>query len=34
VLLLFQGRSSRARGLALIVAYVGVAVAFYFAGDR
>jgi Ca2+:H+ antiporter len=34
VLLLFQGRSSRARGIALIVAYVGVAVAFYLAGDR
>jgi Ca2+:H+ antiporter len=33
-LLLFQGRSSRARGVALIAAYVVVAVAFLLAGDR
>jgi Ca2+:H+ antiporter len=33
-LLLAQGRSSRARGVALIVAYVAVAVAFFIAGDR
>jgi Ca2+:H+ antiporter len=33
-LLLFGGQSSRMRGVALIVAYVGVAVAFYFSGDR
>jgi Ca2+:H+ antiporter len=32
--LLAQGRSSRARGIALIVAYVAVAVAFFSAGDR
>jgi Ca2+:H+ antiporter len=32
--LLFQGQSSRARGIALIAAYVGVAVAFYLAGER
>jgi Ca2+:H+ antiporter len=32
--LLWQGWSSRARGVALIVAYVGVAVAFLLAGDR
>jgi Ca2+:H+ antiporter len=32
--LLAQGRSSRARGVALIVAYVAVAVAFFIAGDR
>jgi Ca2+:H+ antiporter len=32
--LLFQGGSSRARGIVLIAAYVGVAVAFYLAGDR
>jgi Ca2+:H+ antiporter len=33
-LLLVQGRSSRARGVALILAYVAVAVAFFVAGDR
>ena len=33
-LLLAQGRSSRARGVALIVAYVAVAAAFLIAGDR
>jgi Ca2+:H+ antiporter len=33
-LLLAQGQSSRARGVALIVAYVAVAVAFFVAGDR
>jgi Ca2+:H+ antiporter len=33
-LLLFQGRSSRGRGVALIAAYVVVAVAFLLAGDR
>jgi Ca2+:H+ antiporter len=33
-LLLFQGRSSRARGIVLIVAYIGVAAAFYLAGER
>ena len=32
--LLFQGRSSRARGAALILAYVAAAVAFFLAGDR
>jgi Ca2+:H+ antiporter len=32
--LLFQGRSSRARGIVLIAAYVGVAAAFFLAGDR
>ena len=32
--LLAQGRSSRARGIALIAVYVAVAVAFFFAGDR
>jgi Ca2+:H+ antiporter len=32
--LLAQGRSSRARGVALIAAYAGAAVAFYVAGDR
>jgi Ca2+:H+ antiporter len=32
--LLAQGRSSRARGVVLIVAYVAVAVAFFIAGDR
>jgi Ca2+:H+ antiporter len=32
--LLWDGRSSRARGLALIVAYVGVALAFFLVGDR
>src|SRR5438093_4400284 len=32
--LLWQGRSSRARGVALVAAYVGVAVAFYLGGDR
>jgi Ca2+:H+ antiporter len=32
--LLFQGRSSRARGVALIAAYVAVATAFLLAGDR
>jgi Ca2+:H+ antiporter len=32
--LLAQGRSSRARGVALILAYVAVAVAFFIAGDR
>jgi Ca2+:H+ antiporter len=32
--LLVQGRSSRARGVVLIVAYVAVAVAFFIAGDR
>jgi Ca2+:H+ antiporter len=32
--LLAQGQSSRARGVALIVAYVAVAVAFFVAGDR
>ncbi len=33
-LLLFQGRSTRWRGVVLIVAYVGVAAAFYAVGDR
>jgi Ca2+:H+ antiporter len=33
-ILLAQGRSSRSRGVALIVAYVAVAVAFFLAGDR
>jgi Ca2+:H+ antiporter len=33
-LVLWGGRSSRWRGLALIAAYVGVAVAFFLAGDR
>ena len=33
-LLLWTGRSSRGRGVTLIAAYVGVATAFYFAGDR
>ncbi len=33
-LVLAQGRSSRARGLALIAAYAGVAVAFFLVGDR
>ena len=32
--LLAQGRSSRARGIALIAVYVAVAVAFFLAGDR
>ncbi|HYY33138.1 MAG TPA: calcium/proton exchanger [Gaiellaceae bacterium] len=32
--LLWHGRSSRARGIALVAAYVGVAIAFYLAGDR
>jgi Ca2+:H+ antiporter len=32
--LLAQGRSSRSRGVALIVGYVAVAVAFFVAGDR
>ncbi len=31
---LHPGRSSRARGLALVAAYVGVAVAFFLAGER
>jgi Ca2+:H+ antiporter len=31
---LWGGRSSRARGIVLIAAYVGVAIAFYLAGDR
>jgi Ca2+:H+ antiporter len=33
-LLLADGRSSRLRGATLITAYVGIAVAFYFVGDR
>jgi Ca2+:H+ antiporter len=33
-LLLAQGRSSRARGIVLILAYVAVAVAFFLAGER
>jgi Ca2+:H+ antiporter len=33
-LLLFGGRSSRLRGTALIAAYVAVALAFFFSGDR
>jgi Ca2+:H+ antiporter len=33
-LLLMQGRSSRARGIVLIAAYVGAAIAFFIAGDR
>lgn len=33
-LLLFEGRSSRPRGAALIAAYVAVAVGFFFSGDR
>ncbi|MEX2464635.1 MAG: calcium/proton exchanger [Gaiellaceae bacterium] len=33
-LLLFDGNSSRARGIALITAYVGVAAVFLLAGDR
>jgi Ca2+/H+ antiporter len=33
-LLVVQGRSSRARGVALIAAYVVVAAAFFAAGDR
>ena len=32
--LLVQGRSSRARGVLLIAAYVGVAVAFFVSGER
>ena len=32
--LLVQGRSSRARGIVLIAAYVGVAIAFFISGDR
>jgi Ca2+:H+ antiporter len=32
--LLAKGRSSRARGIALIAAYAGVALAFYLVGDR
>ena len=32
--LLAQGRSSRARGVVLIAAYVAAAVAFLVAGDR
>jgi Ca2+:H+ antiporter len=32
--LLFQGQSSRARGIALIAAYVAVAAAFFLVGDR
>ena len=32
--LLFHGRSSRARGVALVALYVAVAVAFFLAGDR
>jgi Ca2+:H+ antiporter len=32
--LLFQGRSSRSRGVALVVLYVAAAVAFFVAGDR
>jgi Ca2+:H+ antiporter len=32
--LLYQGRSSRARGVVLIAAYVAAAVAFFLAGDR
>ena len=33
-ILLADGRSSRLKGVILIVTYVGVAVAFYVAGDR
>ncbi len=33
-LLLFGGHASKARGVALVVAYVGVAAAFFLAGDR
>jgi Ca2+:H+ antiporter len=33
-LLLVQGRSSRARGIVLVVAYGAAAVAFFIAGDR
>ena len=33
-ILLFGGRSSRARGVLLIIAYVAAAVAFFIAGDR
>jgi len=33
-LLIYGGRSSRGRGIALIAAYVAVAAAFYLAGDR
>jgi len=33
-LLLFQGESSRARGVILVLAYVGAAIAFFIAGDR
>jgi Ca2+:H+ antiporter len=32
--LLYQGRSSRARGVALVLAYVAAAVAFFVAGER
>ena len=32
--LLIDGRSSRLKGVILIVLYIGVATAFYFAGDR
>ncbi|MBA3364725.1 MAG: calcium/proton exchanger [Actinobacteria bacterium] len=32
-LLLYQGQSSRARGITLILAYVGIAVAFFLSGD-
>jgi Ca2+:H+ antiporter len=34
VALLFRGHSSRARGIALVLAYVAAAVAFFIAGDR
>ena len=34
VIVLYPGRSSRLRGVTLITAYVGVAAAFYVAGDR
>ncbi len=34
LVLLVQGRSSRARGVALIVGYVAIAVAFFLAGER
>ncbi|MEP7334782.1 MAG: hypothetical protein ABI717_03285 [Actinomycetota bacterium] len=33
-ILLADGRSSRAKGTVLILAYMGAATAFYLAGDR
>ena len=33
-ILLADGRSSRLKGVIMIVAYVGIATAFFFAGER